>query len=36
MHLASPQPEVFRYQSKIRRAFNPNDLGDQYYETLDD
>ena len=36
MHLESPQPEVFRYQSKIRAAFNPNDLGDQYYETLED
>ncbi len=36
MHLAFPQPNVFRYQSKIRKAFNPNDLGDQYFETLDD
>ena len=36
MHLSAPQPDVFRYQARIRRAFNPNDLGDQYYETLDD
>lgn len=31
---ASPQPEVFHYQRKIREAFNPNDLGDAYYLTL--
>jgi hypothetical protein len=36
MHLSSPQPHVFRYQTRIREAFNPNDLGDQYYETLED
>jgi glycolate oxidase len=36
MHLASPQPEVFRYQARVRRALNPNDLGDAYYETLED
>ena len=30
------QPAVFRYQQKIREAFNPNDLGDAYYLTLDD
>jgi FAD/FMN-containing dehydrogenase len=36
IHLGSPQPVVFRYQDKIRRAFNPNDLGDAYYETLGD
>jgi hypothetical protein len=36
MHLASPQPHVFRYQARVREAFNPNDLGDQYYETLED
>ena len=36
IHLASPQPSVFRYQHKVREAFNPNDLGDAYYETLDD
>jgi glycolate oxidase len=36
IHLSAPQPSVFRYQHKIRQAFNPNDLGDAYYETLDD
>jgi FAD/FMN-containing dehydrogenase len=36
MHLAAPQPSVFRYQHKVREAFNPNDLGDAYYETLED
>jgi hypothetical protein len=36
MHRAAPQPSVFRYQHKVREAFNPNDLGDAYYETLDD
>ncbi|MBN2115678.1 MAG: FAD-binding oxidoreductase [Anaerolineales bacterium] len=36
MHLSAPQPSVFRYQHKIREAFNPNDLGDAYYETLED
>jgi hypothetical protein len=36
IHLAAPQLSVFRYQHKIREAFNPNDLGDAYYETLED
>lgn len=36
IHLAAPQPAVFRYQGKIRQAFNPNNLGDAYYETLED
>lgn len=36
IHLASQQPDIFRYQNKIKEAFNPNDLGDAYYETLDD
>jgi hypothetical protein len=36
IHLSAPQPDVFRYQHRIREAFNPNDLGDAYYETLDD
>jgi hypothetical protein len=36
IHLAAPQPSVFRYQHKVRQAFNPNDLGDAYYETLED
>jgi hypothetical protein len=35
IHSSAPQPSVFRYQHKIRQAFNPNDLGDAYYETLD-
>ncbi len=30
------QPAVFHYQRKIREIFNPNDLGDAYYFTLDD
>jgi hypothetical protein len=30
------KPAVYRYQKKIREAFNPNDLGDAYYMTLDD
>lgn len=29
------QPLVFRYQRKIKETFNPNDLGDTYYRTLD-
>ena len=36
IHLSAPQPSVFRYQHKVREAFNPNDLGDAYYETLED
>ncbi len=36
MFLASPQPAAFRYQRKIRETFNPNDLGDAYYRTLDE
>jgi glycolate oxidase len=36
MHLSHPQPSMFRYQHRIREIFNPNDLGDAYYETLDD
>jgi FAD/FMN-containing dehydrogenase len=34
MLAAGPQPETYRYQRKIREAFNPNDLGDAYYLTL--
>ncbi len=30
----SRQSAAFRYQQKIREAFNPNDLGDAYYLTL--
>ncbi|MBN1454199.1 MAG: FAD-binding oxidoreductase [Anaerolineales bacterium] len=36
MHLAAPQPNVFRYQHKVREALNPNHLGDEYFETLED
>lgn len=36
MHLAAPQPNVFRYQHKVREALNPNELGDAYFETLED
>jgi len=36
IHLSHPQPSMFRYQHRIREIFNPNDLGDAYYETLDD
>ena len=36
MHLGAPQPDAFRYTAAIRRALNPNDLGDAYYETLED
>lgn len=36
MHLASPQPSQFRFQHKVRQALNPNDLGDAYYETLEE
>ncbi len=32
----SPQAFVLRYQRKIREAFNPNDLGDAHYMTLED
>ena len=35
-HLGAPQPDVFRYQAKVYRAMNPNDMGDTYYETLED
>ena len=34
MLLASPQPEVYHYQRKIKETFNPNDLGDACYITL--
>lgn len=36
LHLASPQPSVYRYQKKFKDAFDPNDLGDEYFETLDE
>jgi glycolate oxidase len=31
----SPQAHVLRYQNKIKEAFNPNDLGDAHYMTLE-
>lgn len=34
MLAGSPQPMVFRYQQKIKEAFNPNNLGDAHYRTL--
>ena len=36
MHLSAPQPNAFRYQYKVREALNPNHLGDEYFETLED
>jgi hypothetical protein len=30
----SPQPLVFRIQQRIKRAFDPNDVGDRLYPTL--
>ena len=30
------QPQVFRYQYKIKQAFDPNDVGDRMYPTLPD
>jgi glycolate oxidase len=36
IHLSAPQPSVFRYQYKVKEALDPNDLGDAYYETLED
>ena len=35
MFAGSPQPSAFRYQRKIKEALNPQDLGDEYYMTLD-
>ena len=29
------QPHVFRYQRRIKETFDPNDLGDTYYRTLE-
>jgi hypothetical protein len=31
---SSKQAQVFRYQSRIREIFDPNYLGDEYYQTL--
>ena len=35
MHRASAQPSMFNYQWQVKQALDPNDLGDEYYETLD-
>ena len=35
IYASSPQAHVLRYQQKIKEAFNPNDLGDAYYSTLE-
>jgi glycolate oxidase len=32
---SSPQPSAFHYQWKVKQAFDPNNLGDEYYQTLD-
>jgi glycolate oxidase len=31
---AAPQPDVFRFQARIKAAFDPNDVGDRMYPTL--
>jgi hypothetical protein len=31
---AAPQPDVFRFQRRIKSAFDPNDVGDRMYPTL--
>lgn len=31
-----PQPMLMQYQRKIKEAFNPNDLGDNYYRFLEE
>ena len=33
--LASNQPEVYRWQRKIKEAFDPNEVGDGNYASLD-
>jgi glycolate oxidase len=33
---SAPQPAVFHYQRKIKEAFDPNDLGDSYYLTIEE
>jgi hypothetical protein len=35
IYAASPTAFVFRYQQKFKEAFNPNDLGDAHYMTLE-
>ena len=34
--LSAGQPSAFRYQRRIKELFDPNDLGDTYYRTLDE
>lgn len=34
--LAAPQPDMYKYQTRIREVFNPNDLGDDQYAVLPD
>jgi hypothetical protein len=34
--LSAAQPSAFRYQRRIKEIFDPNDLGDTYYRTLDE
>jgi hypothetical protein len=34
--MSSAQPSAFRYQRKIKELFDPNDLGDTYYRTLEE
>jgi len=33
---AQPQSVTFEYQRKLRKAFNPNNLGDTYYQAFQD
>jgi hypothetical protein len=33
--LSGGQSSVFRYQRRIKETFDPNDLGDTYYRTLE-
>jgi glycolate oxidase len=33
---ASPQPEMYRWQRKIREAFNPHDLGSRNFKCLEE
>ena len=33
---AAAQPSVFHYQRKIKEAFDPNDVGDAHYRTLEE
>ncbi|MBI9102277.1 MAG: hypothetical protein JEY99_07680 [Spirochaetales bacterium] len=35
-HANNPNSFTFRYQDKVYKALNPNDMGDTYYETLED